>query len=39
MTIEESHKDHVPLPFDCHSGTSVLSMIRDMFYVPGLGLG
>ena len=39
MTIEESHKDHVPLPFDCHSDTIVLSMMRDMFYLLGLGLG
>ena len=39
MTIKKSHKDHVPLPFDCHSGTIVLSMMRDMFYLPGLGLG
>ena len=39
MTIEESHKDHIPLPFDHHSGIIVLSMIKDMFYLVGLGLG
>ena len=39
MTVKESHKDHALLPFDHHSGTIVLSMMRDMFYLPGLGLG
>ena len=39
VTVKESHKDHALLPFDHHSGTIVLSMMRDMFYLPGLGLG
>ena len=38
MTIEESHKDHIHFPFDRHSGIIVLSLMKDMFYLLGLGL-
>ena len=39
VTTEESLRNHVPLSFDRHSGTIVLSIMRDMFYFLGLGLG
>ena len=32
-------RDSVPMPFDQHSSTVVLDMMRSMSYMPGLGLG
>ena len=38
-SLEDDNRDMVPMSFDQHSSTLVLSMIRGMSYMPGLGLG
>ena len=37
--LEDDNRDMVPMSFDQHSSTLVLSMLRGMSYMPGLGLG
>ena len=39
VSLEDDNKDLVPMPFDQHRSTLVLSMMRGMSYMPGLGLG
>ena len=39
VSLEDDNKDLVPMSFDQHSSTLVLSMMRGMSYMPGLGLG
>ena len=37
--LDDDSRDLVPMSFDQHNRTLVLSMMRGMFYMPGLGLG
>ena len=39
VSLEDDRRDMVPMSFDQHSSTLVLSMMRGMSYIPGLGLG
>ena len=39
VSLEDDNRDMVPLSFDQHNSTLVLSMMRGMSYMPGLGLG
>ena len=39
INLEDDNRDMVPTSFDQHSSTLVLSMMRGMSYMPGLGLG
>ena len=39
VSLEDDSKDLVPMSFDHHNNTLVLSMIRGMYYMPVLGLG
>ena len=39
VSLEDDCSDMVPMSFDQHSSTLVLSMMRGMSYMPGLGLG
>ena len=39
VSLEDDSRDLVPMSFDQHSSTLVLSMIRGISYMPGLGLG
>ena len=39
VSLEDDDKDMVPMSFDQYSSTLVLSMMRGMSYLPGLGLG
>ena len=39
INLEDDNKDMVPMSFDQHKSTLVLSMMRGMSYMPGLGLG
>ena len=39
VSLEDDNRDMVPMSFDQYSSTMILSMMRDMFYMPGLGLG
>ena len=39
VNLEDNRKDMVPMSFDQHSSTLVLSMMKGMSYMPGLGLG
>ena len=38
VSLEDDGKDMVPMSFDQYSSTLVLSMMRGMSYLPGLGL-
>ena len=39
VSLEDDRRDMVPMSFDQYSRTLVLSMMRGMSYMPGLGLG
>ena len=39
VSLEDDNIDMVPMSFDQHNNTLVLSMMRGMSYMPGLGLG
>ena len=39
VSLEDDNRDMVPMSFDQYSGTLVLSMMRGMSYMPGLGSG
>ena len=39
VSLEDHNRDIVPMSFYYHSNTLVLSMMRGMSYMPGLGLG
>ena len=39
VSLEDDNRDMVPMSFDQHNSTLVLSMMRGMSYMPGLGLG
>ena len=39
VSLEDDNRDIVPMSFDQYSGTLVLSMMRGMSYMPGLGFG
>ena len=39
VSLEDDSRDLVPMSFDQHNSTLVLSMMRGMSYMPGLGLG
>ena len=39
ISLEDDRRDMVPMSFDQYSSTLVLSMMRGMSYMPGLGLG
>ena len=39
FSLEDDRKDMVPMSFDQHNNTLVLSMMKGMSYMPGLGLG
>ena len=39
VSLEDENRDIVPMSFDQHSSTLVLSMMKGMSYMPGLGLG
>ena len=39
VSLEDDRKDMVPMSFDQHSSTLVLSMMKGMSYMPKLGLG
>ena len=39
VSLEDDSGDLVPMSFDQHSRTLVLSMMRGMSYMPGLGWG
>ena len=38
ISLEDDSRDLVPMSFNQHNITLVLSMMRGMFYMPGLGL-
>ena len=38
ISLEDDNRDMVPMSFDQHKSTLVLSMMRGMSYMPGLGL-
>ena len=39
VSLEDDNRDMVPMSFDQHNSTLVLSMMKGMSYMPGLGLG
>ena len=39
VSLEDDRRDMVPMSFDHYSSTLVLSMMKGMSYMPGLGLG
>ena len=39
VILEDDDRDMIPMSFDQHSNTLVLSMMKGMSYMPGLGLG
>ena len=39
VILEDDSRDLVPMSFNQHNNTLVLSMMRGMSYMPGLGLG
>ena len=39
VSLEDDSRDMVPMSFDQHNNTLVLSMMRGMSYLPGMGLG
>ena len=39
VRLEDDNRDMVPMSFDQHNNTLVLSMMSGMSYMPGLGLG
>ena len=39
VSLEDDSIDLMPISFDQHNNTLVLSMMRGMSYMPGLGLG
>ena len=39
VSLDDDNRDMVPMYFDQHSNTLVLSMMKGMSYMPGLGLG
>ena len=39
VSLEDDSRNAMPMLFDQYSSTLVLSMMRDMSYLPGLGLG
>ena len=39
VSLEDDRMDMVPMSFDHYSSTLLLSMMRGMSYMPGLGLG
>ena len=39
VRLEDDNRDMVPMSFYQHNNTLVLSMMRGMSYMPGLGLG
>ena len=39
VSLENDDRDMVPMSFDQHSGTLILSMLKGMSYMPSLGLG
>ena len=39
VSLKDDSRDMVPMSFDHYSSTMILSMMRDIFYMPGLGLG
>ena len=39
VSLEDDSRDLVPMSFDQHSSTLVLSMMRGMSYMLGLGFG
>ncbi|KAL6349828.1 hypothetical protein AAG906_001715 [Vitis piasezkii] len=39
VSLEDDSRGMVPMSFDQYNNTLVLSMMRDMSYLPGLGLG
>ena len=39
VNLKDDSKDLVPMSFDQHSNTLVLSMMKGISYIPGLGLG
>ena len=39
FSLEDDNRDMVPMSFDQYNNTLVLSMMRGMSYMPGLGLG
>ena len=39
VSLEDDNRDMVPMSFDQHNNTLVLSMMKGMFYMPDLGLG
>ena len=39
VSLEDDDINMVPMSFDQHSNTLVLSMMKGMSYMPGLGLG
>ena len=39
VSLEDDNRGMIPMSFDQHSSTLVLSMMRGMSYMPGLGLG
>ena len=39
VSLEDDNRDMVPMSFDQHNSTLVLSMMRGVSYMPGLGLG
>ena len=39
VSLEDDRRDMVPMSFNQHNNTLVLSMMKGMSYMPGLGLG
>ena len=39
VSLEDDDRGMVPMSFDQHNNTLVLSMMKGMSYMPGLGLG
>ena len=39
VSLEDGSTDMVPMSFNQHNSTLVLSMMRDISYLPGMGLG
>ena len=38
VSLEDNHRDMVPMSFDQHNSTLVLSMMKGISYMPCLGL-
>ena len=39
VSLEDDNRGMIPMSFDQHSSTLVLSMMRGLSYMPSLGLG